>query len=280
MHTGKPPVISNFALELPICTATKTGKGLTLQTESQRAQSQGSEKVIHAEWTDWQLWDDRYWIRIRARAGIQQYDREREERKHGYKSLRRRSYQFPKYHSSNPVIPIRLRALAPRDLTGIRKMLGVAIKRSSNIENEKGGSAMGEDPFLSPSSRLGQYPLPRPSSTIGTLPNELAPMLPMSPTTFQQLLASLAPGKVRFTVPLLTVAAPEDEVSEGSENPKEQLLGLPSLPISLPTKVLVDTPVFDAHSGSRTSTLDVSWKVEWEMRYKWIDPNTVRAVNW
>ncbi|EZG08271.1 hypothetical protein H106_02456 [Trichophyton rubrum CBS 735.88] len=285
MHSGKPQPTINFALAIPDYLATKTKHGVILQKKGQKSRRQDIGKFIYTEWTDWKLWDNRYWIRIRGRTSIQQYDRSQERPGKGDKLLGKQKSKFPKY-SPNSEIPIRLRPLSPTDLVRIRKILGGAMKRSLDRDMAKGKFTMDEEResrapsrHASQDSTLVTYLASQnPISATTTRPPD--PVLNIAPSVFQKFLALLAPGKIRFSAPILTDVAPEIKDGESFESIQDQLLGMPSIPMSFRTKIRVRTPVRDTEGARGDCTFDVPWSVEWEVRYKWIDPNTVQAVSW
>ncbi|GBF64830.1 tRNA(Ile)-lysidine synthase [Trichophyton mentagrophytes] len=287
MHSGKPQPTINFALTMPDYLATKTKHGVILQKKGQKSRRQDVGKSIYTEWTDWKLWDNRYWIRIRGRTSIKQYDRSQGRPGRGDKPSGKQKSKFPMY-SPNSQIPIRLRPLSPTDLVRIRKILGGAVKRSLDRDMAEGHFVMDEEPesrtrshHASQDSTLVTYLASQnPISATTTLTRPPGSVLPITPSVFQKLLALLAPGKIRFSAPILTDVAPEIKGGESFENIQDQLLGMPSIPMSFRTKIRVRTPVRDTEEGRGDCTFDVPWSVEWEVRYKWMDPNTVQAVSW
>ncbi|EGD96404.1 hypothetical protein TESG_03852 [Trichophyton tonsurans CBS 112818] len=287
MHSGKPQPTINFVLTIPDYLATKTKHGVILQKKGQKSRRQDVGKSIYTEWTDWKLWDNRYWIRIRGRTSIKQYDRSQGRPGRGDKPSGKQKSKFPRY-SPNSQIPIRLRPLSPTDLVRIRKILGGAVKRSLDRDMAEGHFVMDEEPesrtrshHASQDSTLVTYLASQnPISATTTLTRPPGSVLPITPSVFQKLLALLAPGKIRFSAPILTDVAPEIKAGESFENIQDQLLGMPSIPMSFRTKIRVRTPVRDTEEGRGDCTFDVPWSVEWEVRYKWMDPNTVQAVSW
>ncbi|EEQ32350.1 PP-loop family protein [Microsporum canis CBS 113480] len=246
MHSGKTQPTTEFVLRIPNYRVTRTKKGVILQAEDKR-ERQGTGKFIYTDWTDWKLWDNRYWIRIRGRSSIQQ---------HGH--LQEGTEQ------------------------------GGAVRRSLGRDIAKGDLSRGEGHELHThshlalqNSTLADYLAPQTIlSKSTTLSKKSASVSPITPSVFQKLLTLLAPGKIRFSAPILTDVVPEKGDGEELENLQEQLLGMPSLPMSFRTKIRVRTPVMNAEGKNVAATLDVPWGIEWEIRYKWIDPNTVRAVSW
>ncbi|KAM5429964.1 putative tRNA(Ile)-lysidine synthetase [Microsporum canis] len=286
MHSGKTQPTTEFVLRIPNYRVTRTKKGVILQAEDKR-ERQGTGKFIYTDWTDWKLWDNRYWIRIRGRSSIQQHGHLQEGTEQGDKPWGKHQSIFPRY-SPNSEIPIRLRALGSTDLIRIRKILGGAVRRSLGRDIAKGDLSRGEGHELHThshlalqNSTLADYLAPQTIlSKSTTLSKKSASVSPITPSVFQKLLTLLAPGKIRFSAPILTDVVPEKGDGEELENLQEQLLGMPSLPMSFRTKIRVRTPVMNAEGKNVAATLDVPWGIEWEIRYKWIDPNTVRAVSW
>ncbi|DAA79602.1 TPA_exp: PP-loop family protein [Trichophyton benhamiae CBS 112371] len=244
MHSGKPQPTINFALTIPDYLATKTKHGVILQKKGQKSRQQDVGKFIYTEWTDWKLWDNRYWIRIRGRTSIQQYDRSQERLGRSDKPLGKQKSKFPKY-SPNSEIPIRLRPLSPADLVRIRKILGGAVKRSLDRDMAKGHFILDEERESRARSRrdsqdsalVTYLASQNPISATTTLTRPQGPVLPIAPSMFQKLLALLAPGKIRFSAPILTDVAPEIKDDESFENIQDQLLGMPSIPMSFRTKI-------------------------------------------
>ncbi|EFR03209.1 PP-loop family protein [Nannizzia gypsea CBS 118893] len=247
MRSGKGQSTVNFSLTIPAYSAKRTRDGVILGKVGQKGREQGTGNFIHTAWTDWKLWDNRYWIRIRGRASVQQYDRSQEDPESG--GAMKRSLD--------------------RDMS------------KDDFVKDGGREPRTQSRRASQDSTLANYLASRnPLPTTTTLPTMPASVLPVAPSVFQKLLAALAPGKIRFSAPILTDVIPENGGGEDLENMQEQLLGMPSVPMSFRTKIRVRTPISDVESGRVDSTFDVPWSVEWEVRYKWIDPTTIRTVAW
>ncbi|KAI5303922.1 hypothetical protein KEM56_007053 [Ascosphaera pollenicola] len=154
-----------------------------------------------SRWIDWQLWDDRYWVRCQA------VQLDNNEVSPG---------RTINLHTKE-TLDLRVRALEETDIMTLRTLL----------QEPKYQKAGNEDNVLK----------------LKFLNNTLK---------------HRAPGKVRFTLPIL---CPADDV--------QNVLGFVTLKKEVPQGFLVKQP---NPSKSRANVLRTIWKVRWQVQHKYIDP--------
>lgn len=154
-----------------------------------------------SDWTEWQLWDNRYWIRFQAEV----FD------KHGLAPKR----------TLNPhtkdTLDIRVRALEETDIVNLR-------------------------------TTLSKPKYPRGEGAEGVLQLNY----------LNNTLKSRAPGKIRFTLPIVCQA----------DNP-QNVLGFATLKKEVPQGFVVNQPNQKKSKAKMPQTI---WKVRWQVQQKYIDP--------
>ncbi|KAI5289565.1 hypothetical protein KEM54_003651 [Ascosphaera aggregata] len=159
-------------------------------------------KASEYKWTDWQLWDSRYWVRFQAaRVGESEIT--------GYRTI----VPLPGHD-----LDLQVRPLEEVDLVSLRRLL--SEERDQKYQNDDG--------VLS----------------------------------YQFLTSTLkfrAPGKVRFTLPVISHTDRQQRVHH---------LGLASF-----KKELRNTCLFEHHDVEQSKEVPnkTFWKVKWEVQYKHID---------
>lgn len=235
--------------------------------------------LTRTPWTDWQLWDNRFWLRIHAVKSIPVSASEAEH------PITRK-----KFHVCAPgsEIPIILRPLDPKDSIWIRRCLhdkgwrvsrlnrnATDTDRDTDSDADADAETTGTDNVTSMeenNQEKGSEEL-QPQQTTATQSKSSPPKQPyMTPQDFKSYLTKVAPGKTRFTIPAL--ALDKSKITSDLASEEVPLFALPSALVPLPARILVKTPTSDGKFEY------ISWKIKWEMRYKWIDPSVVRYLDW
>ncbi|KAL1955213.1 hypothetical protein VTO42DRAFT_8925 [Malbranchea cinnamomea] len=213
----------------------------------------GNERVI-TKWTDWQLWDGRYWVRVRAVRALNGQDT------NNASSVHKTEY-FPA-----TTVPITMRLLGDSDLRLIEK----------DLKGTKSKIRMHRSKKFAPGVATRHW------------------MQPISLFQFKEALHRISKGKMRFTLPVLTApkykAAPSAESSE-TQAGKEEIYAFPSINAVLPKTLCVQHPS-NAPSASGPSGEDENdaitelsgpishWNLKWNIMYREIDPEVIRLTGY
>ncbi|WEW60965.1 adenine nucleotide alpha hydrolase family protein [Emydomyces testavorans] len=158
-----PLPVTEFSIRLP-------------DPDSERIGEKGWTEINKSEWTEWKLWDCRYWVRLRAARRI--------------KTFTLKKGATPKAHIYNlgDSIPITMKAMTQEDIAAIRR------SELTNPYYRRWYSWKLTD------QDLAHEPCPRDQRLDGSR---------WSKKAFDILLSCFAPGHIRRTIPVLWHAAPQ-----------------------------------------------------------------------
>ncbi|EEP80398.1 predicted protein [Uncinocarpus reesii 1704] len=297
----------SFRRSLPITT---TDFGILLPDHI----SQLSADKTKSEWTEWKLWDGRYWVRLRATRQMKPIN------------LRKGATPRTRIYSLGDTIPIKMRPLTHDDITRLRR----AELKNRYYRRQYSWKLTDQDLRHSPWGNGAKFPWER--------------------KAFDILLACFAPGDIRTTIPALqhsdyksakpeTICHPpetsatiskkevaktiahfpnsnevdgtkEDEEKYGNGqyeeddyydiNDTEELVGIPTFNRRTSKKIWVRLPPETAQgllkAATPSNTINViahgneekdseveficPWIIEWEILYKHVDPMMIRNLSW
>lgn len=218
---------------------------------------------VASKWTDWQLWDERYWISI-------QITREVENDGNAATDACEAEY-FPA-----TTVPITMRPLEEGDITTITEQL-----------------------------EHGQTEIHVPPTTAITNPSTGW----VNHTMFKRLLHAIAPGNIRFTLPVLCgteyiSTLPTQTQTEAQASGGGEIYGLPSIYARTTRRICVHHPSPSQTFGSASPYPATStefkeqkngviqsqqqqhqgpvsyWNLNWRIEYKHVDPDLVRLTGY
>ncbi|EER25011.1 hypothetical protein D8B26_007599 [Coccidioides posadasii str. Silveira] len=203
-----PPPITKFGICLPDPVPEQINKA-------------GWQSVNKSRWTQWKLWDGRYWVRLRATRQN--------------KTLALKGGATPKAHiySFGDTIQVTMKPMSQEDVVGIRR------------------SELGNPFYQCRSSwKLTDRDL-RPESYTGGRRLDASRW---KKKAFDVLLSCFAPGNLRKTIPVLWHSTPETiQPEEGIKEALSIHAGCNTPPASDPEKIEVDSPE-DSPSASLPPT--------------------------
>lgn len=217
--------------------------------------------------TPWQLWDNRFWIRLAVIPAMKRYrpiflppeDSDPEQPPEA---------EIPESTSmpppGTPTIPFVVRPLCANDITRACDTLdnpnGDGPSRYS-ISHESESPESESPESESPKSEVSPKPDPGPGPDSDYENPANQPSIDKYKLLYR--LANNAPGQHRYTVPILMVMMP----GKGGR-PVEQPVGLPTMDVRL-------TPDWrhDFRYGKR-------WKVRWQWMYKSVDVECLQLMGW
>ncbi|KAK2746373.1 hypothetical protein FQN57_003255 [Myotisia sp. PD_48] len=260
LHDRNEDPTLNLSIRIPKCFLSETHPGsYALRRDHENDPSNAFLPFYPTAWTGWHLWDNRYWIRIRASPFQSNWSSNSQDHPDSQNGV-----NLSPIYSTDSTIPVALRVLRREDLSEIRTSIWESKWRRNRLHQSN--FVGGQVDFSSFNYSLRPPKNPR---YVGL-------------KEFKTDLSLLAPGKIRFTAPVLTVGRPATGVEpEKGERGGQTIVALPTYPLTIQPNILVKTPFKDPVSNQLTGTTqNIPWTVQWEVRYKYVDPHTARSVSW
>lgn len=258
--------------QIPVPTASKMK---TTTTETRMGTT--TEKQNHLLWSQWTLWDNRYWFRFSVTP---------KETKHNQHNDSKT--KFPSMttiqdtETKQTTIPLTIRPFQPRDLQRINSHL----KRFRTIKTAA---------TFAPGEKIETTSSASTITATSHPGNDQQLRLSLLLQNIKRQLADEAPGLVRFCLPVVTLSEPWEGIAqrqrqynpEGGEGGAEEQLGQI---LALPTLQQSSHTGLGSGSGSRSwsgagdlsghfTYASRSWILNWEWMYKMVDAEVLRRMS-